>query len=104
MIHKIRQWFGLFAIPFFLIANAHAGEYFVAVGGSDSSRGSQRQPFRTIQKAADSMKPGDTCYVRAGVYRQIVIPKHSGTQGNPIRFAAWPGEVVTISGTEPVRG
>jgi len=50
------------------------------------------------------MGPGDTCYVREGVYRQVVNPKHSGTAGKPIRFEAWPGEVVILSGTGPLRG
>jgi hypothetical protein len=83
---------------------SQAREYFVATDGADGNSGSQSRPFRTIQKAADLMRPGDTCYVRGGVYRQVVSPKRSGTPGRPIRFEAWPGEVVVLSGTEPIRG
>jgi hypothetical protein len=89
---------------FALTVPAHAAEYFIAMDGSDNNRGSKEQPFLTIQKAADLMKPGDTCYVRGGVYRQVVRPKLSGTREKPIRFEAWPGEVVVLSGTEPIRG
>jgi hypothetical protein len=100
----MKHWFTFFVISFFSVVNAHAGEYFVAVDGSDSNPGSWRQPFRTIQKAADIAKPGDTCYVRGGVYREGVSVKGSGTEGRPICFEAWPGEVVILSGTEPIRG
>jgi Right handed beta helix region len=47
----------------------HGGRaYHVAPTGSDSGPGSEARPFRTIQKAADSVKPGDTVLVDDGVY------------------------------------
>ncbi len=95
-------WFSFFVI--FFVGNAYGGEYFVATDGADTDPGSWLRPFGTLQKAANIMRPGDTCYVRGGVYRQVVRPKRSGRQGKPIRFAAWPGEVVVLSGTEPIRG
>ena len=100
---QARLWFSFFVALFFSVTDARAGEYFVAVDGEDDNPGSWRRPFGTIQKAADLMKPGDTCYVRGGVYRQALSPKCSGTRGKPIRFEAWPGEVVMLSGTEPIR-
>ena len=42
--------------------------YHVSPTGSDSNPGSKARPFRTIQKAADSVKPGDTVLVDDGVY------------------------------------
>jgi hypothetical protein len=42
--------------------------YHVSPTGSDSNPGSEARPFRTIQKAADSVKPGDTVLVDDGVY------------------------------------
>jgi hypothetical protein len=42
--------------------------YHVSPTGSDSNPGSEARPFRTIQKAADSVKPGDTVLVGDGVY------------------------------------
>ncbi|HEV2664237.1 MAG TPA: hypothetical protein VG324_04965, partial [Blastocatellia bacterium] len=42
----------------------HGGRaYHVSPTGSDSDPGSEARPFRTIQRAADSIKPGDTVIV-----------------------------------------
>jgi len=47
----------------------HGGRaYHVSPTGSDSNPGSEARPFRTIQKAADGVKPGDTVLVGDGVY------------------------------------
>jgi len=47
----------------------HGGRaYHVSPAGSDSNPGSEARPFKTIQKAADSVKPGDTVLVDDGVY------------------------------------
>ncbi|MHC4495126.1 MAG: hypothetical protein ACYSYM_04805, partial [Planctomycetota bacterium] len=89
---------------FVLAIHTQATEYFVAIDGADDNRGSKEQPFLTIQRAADLMKPGDICYVRGGIYRQVVCPKRSGSERKPIRFEAWPGEVVMLSGTELIEG
>ena len=79
-------------------------EHHVAVTGSDDAPGNAKRPWRTIAKAADTMQAGDTCWVHAGVYREAVKLSRSGEAGKPIRFAAWPGEVVTLSGTIPIEG
>ena len=41
---------------------------YVSPTGSDSNPGTQAQPFRTIQKAADVVNPGSTMIVDDGVY------------------------------------
>jgi len=76
--------------------------YYVSTGGNDKNPGTREKPFRTIQKAADKMVAGDTCYVRNGLYRELVRPRRSGSKEKPIRFEAWPGEVVILSGTKPI--
>lgn len=81
-----------------------AAEYFVAPGGDDASAGTLAQPFRTLGKAAALLQAGDTCWLRAGVYRETVRPANSGDAGKPIRFAAYKGEAVTISGADPLAG
>lgn len=78
-------------------------EYYVAPSGSDVAEGTKSNPFRTIQKAAGIMKPGDCCIIAPGIYRETVTPKLSGTQGKPIAFRASRGEAATIIGTDPVR-
>lgn len=77
-------------------------EYYVSLKGDDQNPGTREKPFRHIQKCADIMQPGDVCYVREGTYREIVRPKNSGQKRFPIYYVAYPGEKVTISGTEPI--
>ena len=81
-----------------------AGEFVVSPTGDDDTEGSPDKPYRTIQKAADVMGPGDTCTIEGGIYRETIRVKASGTPGKPIRFVAGAGETVVLSGTEPIRG
>ena len=91
-------------ITFFLIYNVsivQAKTYYVNCNkGYDANPGTKENPFATIQKAADVMEAGDTCLIRCGTYREEVRVKQSGTSGAPIRFQAYPGELVFITGTE----
>lgn len=80
------------------------GIYYVSVNGSDNNPGTINAPFRTIQKAASVMIPGDKCLIRGGIYRETVIPPVSGTNGKPIQFSNFPGEQVIITGLDPIGG
>jgi len=84
--------------------NQTGHNYYTSPSGNDSNDGSAEHPFRTIQHAADVMVAGDICFVREGTYRVTVRLNRSGADGMPIRFVAYPGEVATLSGTEPVSG
>jgi hypothetical protein len=44
------------------------GDYYVNALGSDSNPGTLAFPFRTIQRAADVVSPGDTVIVQDGTY------------------------------------
>lgn len=81
-----------------------ASDCVVSPQGADSNPGTPEAPFRTLQKAVQVLKPGDTCYLRAGVYRETVVPIRSGTAEAPIVFRAYPGEKPVISGADPVTG
>jgi hypothetical protein len=81
-----------------------AATYFVSPAGDDASPGSAAKPFRTIQHAVDLLQPGDTCFVRAGTYRETVKLEKKGTAAQPIRIRAYPGERVVLDGTEPITG
>ena len=79
---------------------AAAEDFYVAVDGVDGNPGSEAKPFRTIEQAQAAAAPGDTVYVRGGVYRfsgtQAAIGvafTKSGTESKPIRYFAAPGEV-----------
>ena len=50
-------------------------------------------------KLPGTLGAGDTVYVRGGVYAEQVILSKSGTQDNPIRFLAYPGETPVIEGS-----
>ncbi len=78
--------------------DAFGKTYYVAKTGNDANPGSASQPWRTIQKAANTLVAGDTVLVRAGTYAEQVIPVRSGTAGNPIVYMSYPGDVVTIDG------
>ena len=72
--------------------------YYVATSGHDSNPGTEDQPWRTIQKAAQTLTAGDTVYIQSGIYNERVIPKNSGSPGNYITFAAFPGAKPVIDG------
>ena len=76
--------------------------YFVSPQGSDDNPGTIARPFKTIQKCAELVQPGSTCWLRQGTYRETVRPKISGTNTEPIAFSAYKKEQVTVSGTELV--
>ena len=73
--------------------------YYVAPTGNDNNPGTIAYPWRTIQKAADTLVAGDTVYIRAGTYPEQVIPQNSGNAGQPITYAAYPGETATLDGS-----
>jgi len=81
-----------------------AAEYFVSPQGSDSNSGTEQRPFATIHKAASVLKPGDTCYLREGVYREVLHPEQSGEPGAEITFSNWQNEEVVISGADVIVG
>jgi hypothetical protein len=74
--------------------------YYVAPTGSDSDPGTLALPWRTIQKAAQTMVAGDTVYIRAGTYHEQVVPVNSGSPGGYITYAAYPGEMPSLDGSD----
>jgi hypothetical protein len=84
--------------------DAFAATYYISPSGSDSNPGSLSLPFRTIQRCANIAVGGDTCFIRTGTYRETVRPSQSGSAGAPITFQAYPGDTVTLTGTDPVTG
>ena len=71
----------------------------VAISGSDVSRGTEADPYRTINKAAQVARPGDTVVVHEGVYREWVKPPRGGlSDQRRITYQAADGENVIITG------
>ncbi len=79
--------------------------YHVAKNGSDLNDGTNKCPFRTIQKAADMAVAGDTVIVHKGVYREWVKPRYGGLGDDcRITYMAAPDEHVIIKGSEEIKG
>lgn len=67
-----------------MMRHASATTIYVAPTGDDANPGMSAKPLRTLQKAVESARPGDTIHVRAGIYTERVQMKTSGTPGQPI--------------------
>jgi hypothetical protein len=72
---------------------------FVATTGNDNNPGTMDAPWKTIQKAANSVQPGDVVCVRGGTYNERVTINVSGTAGAYITFQSYPGETAILDGT-----
>jgi hypothetical protein len=76
--------------------------YYVAPNGSDSNTGILGSPWRTIQKAADSVRSGDRVFIEPGTYAEKVIFSKGGTTARGelgrVIFSATPGGRVIVDG------
>jgi len=90
-----------------LASGAAAREYVVDARhpqAADENPGAPDRPLKTVGKAAQLAKPGDTVLVRPGVYREAVRLRQSGTAEAPITFAADPPGRAIITGADVVTG
>ncbi|MCX7044365.1 MAG: right-handed parallel beta-helix repeat-containing protein [Candidatus Sumerlaeota bacterium] len=71
---------------------------------ADSNPGSEAQPLKTINRAAEIAQPGDVVRIHAGIYREKVTINHSGTKEQPIRFEAAQGAQPVITGADLLTG
>src|SRR6266850_1966719 len=62
--------------------------YVDASTGNDSNPGTSSAPWRTIQKAANTVNAGATVNVRAGTYNERVTVSRSGSAGSLMTFQA----------------
>lgn len=83
---------------------SNAGRLWVVncnhAAASDEGEGTDAQPFRSISRAAQSARPGDTVLIRGGIYRERIAPERGGEPGKPITYAASLGETVVVKGSE----
>jgi len=73
-------------------------KFYVSPKGKDNASGSKTSPWKTIQKAVNTVTPGSTIYIREGTYNEKVSIEVSGKEGKWIELRAQPGEKVVISG------
>ncbi len=100
-----RHWVVRVRIP---IA-ASALFYHVSPTGSDTNAGTASAPFRTLEKARDTIRAlssaqragGVTVYLREGVHSRTTTftlsAQDSGTEAAPIFYAAFPGETPVLT-------
>ena len=68
---------------------------------SDQNPGTAERPWKTIQKAADTLQPGERVLIHAGTYREWVKPRRGGTGPDAmIGYQAAPGEEVILKGSD----
>jgi hypothetical protein len=79
-------------------------QYYVSTIGSDTNPGTVSNPWKTIGKAASKVMPGDTVYIRGGIYNESVSFTTSGIGAKVIRIMAYPGENPIIDGNNSIPG
>jgi hypothetical protein len=92
------------ALLLFFCENIYAAEYYVdASKGNDNNPGSFAMPWKSINKANATLKPGDTVFLRSGTHAQTIAPANSGGHGAYITYRNYPQDpkwsaIVTTSG------
>ena len=94
---------------FALFPAATAADYHVSVAsGLDANPGTLAQPWRTIQKAANTVAPGDTVNIHPGTYTErVTLSGKRATAAEPILFRTLPGEITAVvdqDGVTPPNG
>ncbi|NQX58049.1 right-handed parallel beta-helix repeat-containing protein [Paenibacillus qinlingensis] len=87
--------------------SAEVTTYYVsqAIGNDTTNNGkSLSAPFKTIQRCANELQPGDTCEVSSGIYRETITPPSGTADASRITIKAASGANVVVSGTDPITG
>ncbi|WP_299184337.1 right-handed parallel beta-helix repeat-containing protein [uncultured Aquimarina sp.] len=75
---------------------------YVSTSGNDNNNGSVNSPFRTIEKAVQTVQGGGTIYIREGTYfprRTMKIERAFGTEENRTKVFGYPEEKIIIDGS-----
>jgi hypothetical protein len=83
--------------------------YFVSPSGRDGNNGSFTSPWKTLLKARDTMKAGDTVYLMNGFtqpdddgqgWRTTMLLRTGGTKESPIAVVAYPGAKASLGAVD----
>ncbi len=79
----------LFPVP----APTSPRTFYIAQSGDDANPGTEAQPWKSLQKSANEMYPGDTALVKNGTYalESPIKLLNSGVEGSPVTYKAYPG-------------
>jgi chitodextrinase len=107
----MRHCFGrkgtIFGILLFILSSlwisfpvASSDYYYVSAStGDDNNTGTFEHPWRTIQKAANTITAGDTVYIREGTYyEEVSIQDKHGNNAAWITFRPYNDETVIVDG------
>ena len=72
--------------------------YVDGAAGNDSNPGTQSSPWKTIQKAANTLVAGDKVIVTSGTYNERINETSGGSSGNEIIYQVNTGDTVTCKG------
>ncbi|MBN1155742.1 right-handed parallel beta-helix repeat-containing protein [candidate division KSB1 bacterium] len=78
----------------------HSADYYISPSGDDANSGSIDAPWKTIGKANNELRPGDTAYLRQGYYAETIQPLSSGAAGLYITYSGYAAERAII-GSRP---
>jgi uncharacterized protein YjdB len=98
------------------VAKPTGKSLYIATNGNDTNNGSKNHPFKTLEKARDAIRKlkakdglpagGVTVYLREGRYERSgsfdLNEQDSGEAGKPIKYTAYPGEKVILSGSKRI--
>jgi len=71
---------------------------------SDQNEGSAEAPFKTINKAAQVLMPGERVIIKTGVYREKVMPQRGGDgPARMISYEAAEGASVVVKGSRLIK-
>jgi len=90
------------SVLFCFVAAANGATYYIDKGSaasSDSNLGTETAPWKTITKANQSLRPGDTVLIKAGSYNNAISPSVTANSSALITYARFGTDIVTVTGT-----
>jgi parallel beta-helix repeat protein len=70
-----------------------------ASGGSDRAQGSETNPYRSAERLAEALRPGETGCLRDGSYRVSTLSlRRGGRKRAPVTIRSYPGERARLVG------
>src|SRR4051812_24327261 len=103
-LRRIRSasWLRAAAVAFFVLTSTtflvQARDIYVSPTGSWAGDGSLTKPYALDDVLAGYALPGDTVWLRGGLYKQTDICWSGGTTDKPLIVRQYPGERAIVDG------
>ncbi len=79
---------------------SRGGTRYVSPRGSDRAPGTASAPWRTVQRALNTLRPGQTAVIRRGIYRENLVMTRAGRRSAPITVRGERGAVIAAGSGE----